>query len=154
MTTNNAPDWASLLALATEQDIPLSDEELDLWRRGLIDGSSRMWAVDYVHAVQRAVTGNDTTQLRAMLDAGIQPPAFLLSLIARAFDPTPNRPAKLTSHDDDVIRQYFDRATTHMGMTPVEAKRWLVESRRITRKTLDRSLARTAKHMGQKYPTV
>lgn len=145
MTTKNGPDWAALLALAAEQDKPLSDEELELWRRGLIDGNSRMWAVDYVHAVQRAITGNDTASLRAMLDASIAPPAFLLPLVAQAFDPTPNRPARLTVHDDEVIRDYFDRATTYKMMSEAEAKRWLAGSRGITIRTLARSLARTDK---------
>ncbi len=71
-------DWVALLARAEALDAPLSDEELALWKRGLLDGNARIWNVEYVHAVQRAVEGHDREQLDAMLAAEIPIPAFLL----------------------------------------------------------------------------
>lgn len=137
----NKTEWAALLARAEELDKPLNDEELSLWKRGLLDGNTRMWNVEYVHAVQRAVEGHDREQLDAMLKAEIPIPAFLLPLLIP--DSQGRRPAKFTALEDAINRQMFERAVGFMGMSAPEAKRWLSEVRGGHVKTIDRSLKRT-----------
>lgn len=136
-----ATDWQELLRRAEDLDRALTDEELSLWKRGIIDGNARMWNVQYVHAVQRAIEGHDRTELDAMLRAEIPIPLFLLPLIVR--EPRGRRPAAFTALQDVVIRQVFDRATRFLNMSDAEAKRWLADTKRVHKKTIERSLKRT-----------
>lgn len=137
----NKAEWTVLLAKAEELDKPLTDEELSLWKQGLIDGNARMWNVEYVHAVQRAVEGHNRDQLDAMLKAEIPIPAFLLPLLI------PNhkgqRPARFTVLEDKINREIFDRATSFMNMSTKNAKTWVAEVRGVDVKTISRSLKRT-----------
>lgn len=137
----NKTEWAALLARAEEADKPLTDEELTLWKRGLVDGNTRMWNVEYVHAVQRAIEGHDREQLEAMLRAEIPIPAFLLPFLVAA--PQGRRPAQFTALEDKINRDMFDRSVRFMNMSAVEAKRWLAGVRGIHLKTIERSLKRT-----------
>lgn len=142
-------DWGALLERAEELDAPLTDEELSLWKRGLLDGNTRQWNVEYVHAVQRAVEGHDREELDAMLRAEIPIPSFLLPFLA--MEPVGRRPAAFTALEDKIIREMFDRRRS-VSMTKADVKRWIAETRWVTSeggkkrpsiKTIERSLKRT-----------
>jgi hypothetical protein len=133
-------DWSDLLGRAEELDRPLSDEELSLWKRGILDGNSRMWNVQYVHAVQRAIEGHDRGELDAMLRAEIPIPAFLLPFIAS--EPQGRRPAAFTLLQDRINLRIFEHAVQFLQMSEAEAKRWLAEKRGVNKKTVERSLKR------------
>lgn len=141
--TLSGVDWAQMLELATELDRPLSEEELALWKRGLLDGNARMWNVDYVHATQSAIEKREPAQLMAMMNAGIPAPAFLLPAISRIAMPTGGRPIALTALEDRVIRSAFERMLA-LGFTESNAKRQLAERRGLSQKTIGRSLIRSA----------
>lgn len=133
--------WAELLALAEELDKPLTNEELSLWERGKLDGNARMWNVEYVHAVQRAIEGHDRELLDAMLRANIPIPDFLLRFLVP--NPQGRRPPQFTVLEDTINRQMFELAVRFMGMVPKDAKGWLAEVRECHVKTIERSLERT-----------
>ena len=76
------PDWDALMAQAREFDRPLNAEELSLWKRGVIDGNQRIYAVEYVDACHRAIEGLDPNDMVEMLRHEIPPPPFLLPVIA------------------------------------------------------------------------
>lgn len=139
---SKAIDWQELLQRAKALDAPLSDEELALWRRGIIDGNARMWNVDYVHAVQRAVEGHDRAQLDAMLMAAIPVPSFLLPFLAQKV--CGRRPLAFTAMEDQINADMYRRAVEHLGMSSAEAKRWLAGSRNCHVRTIERSLKRIA----------
>jgi len=133
-------DWVDLLARAEEADKPLTVEELELWKKGKIDGNQRIWNVQYVHAAQRAVDGNDPAELHAMMAAEIPAPSFLLPIIARANLPQGGRPRALTVLDDKIIRQAFDWMTNHLNMSSKDARKDLARRRNVKEKTIARSL--------------
>ncbi|EPZ6106361.1 hypothetical protein [Pseudomonas aeruginosa] len=137
----NKIEWAALLARAEKLDGPLTDEELSLWKRGLLDGNARMWNVDYVHAVQKAIEGHDREQLDAMLRAEIPIPAFLLPFLVPAHEG--RRPAQFTALEDKINREMFDRSVRFMKVSAAEAKRWIAGMRGAHVKTIERSLKRT-----------
>lgn len=138
-------DWPDLLAHAQEADKPLSDEELALWKRGKIDGNARMWNVQYVHAVQRALEGNDPAEMLAMMAAEIPVPAFLLPAISLMRGPLSHAPAKFTVVNDHVIRRAFDRMTgDFFGMRDKAARDRLASLLHVDEKTIARSLKKTA----------
>ncbi|EPJ9684772.1 hypothetical protein [Pseudomonas aeruginosa] len=134
-------EWAELLERAEKLDEPLTDEELSLWKRGLLDGNSRMWNVDYVHAVQRAIEGHDREELDAMLMAEIPIPTFLLPFLVPA--PQGRRPAQFTALEDKINREMFERSVRFLEMSPADAKRWISGVRGAHVKTIERSLKRT-----------
>lgn len=136
-------DWLDLLAQAESADTPLTDEELALWKRGLLDGNARMWNVQYVHAAQRAIEGNDSGELLAMMLAAIPAPTFLLPVIAQVGIPQAGRGSALTAVDDKFLREAFDRLTEHCSMSKADARRHLAKLRGVSDKTMARSLART-----------
>ncbi|WP_135499962.1 hypothetical protein [Pseudomonas citronellolis] len=137
----NKTEWTALLARAEKLDEPLTDEEFSLWKRGMLDGNARMWNVDYVHAVQRAIEGHDREQLDAMLGAEIPIPAFLLPFLIPISQG--RRPAQFTALEDKINREMFDRSVRFMEMSAAEAKRWIAEVRGAHVKTIERSLKRT-----------
>jgi hypothetical protein len=134
-------DWTDVLARAQALDAPLSAEELALWKRGLLEGSARMWNAEYVHAVQRAVEGHDREQLDAMLGAEIPIPAFLLPMLASS--PQGGRPPALTALQDQSLRRWFNHAVEAMNMSERDAKAWLAKIKRVGVRTISRSLKRT-----------
>lgn len=139
----NTTNWADLLQRAEILDRDLTEEELLLWKRGILDGNTRLWNVEYVHAVQRAVDGHNREQLDAMLMAEIPIPQFLLPFLAS--EPQGRRPPAFTAVEDKQIRRSFDRAVNFLGMSQVEAKQWLASLKRVNKKTIERSLKRTEK---------
>lgn len=135
-------DWPTLLAKAEELDKPLTPEELDLWKRRLIDGNARMWNVEYVHAAQRALEGRDREQLLAMMRAEIPIPAFLLPIVASLNEPRGGKPAQFTALDDQINLLWFEKLTRFFGRSAVEARRELAERHGVDDKTIKRSLKR------------
>lgn len=146
------PDWRSLLARAEALDAPMTDEELALWKRGLIDGNARMWNVEYVNAAQRAVEGRDPEQLHAMMRAEIPIPAFLLPIIASLSEPRGKRPAQFTAMDDQLNLQWVETLTRLLGKSEVEVRRELAQRRGVDDKTIKRSLKRAK--AGQNHPSI
>lgn len=138
------PDWPALLARAQELDAPLTAEELELWKRGIIDGNARMWNVQYVNAAQAAVEQRDIAQLVGMMKAEIPIPAFLLPVIASLWEPRGGRRRQLTALQDQTIRDAFEKATAHLRMSDADAKKWLAGIFGVDVVQIRRSLARTA----------
>lgn len=136
------PDWPALLARAQELDAPLTAEELELWKRGIIDGNARMWNVEYVHAAQRALEGRDREQLLAMMRAEIPIPAFLLPIVASLNEPHGGRPAQFTALEDRLNLQWFEKLTRFFGRSDTEALAELAQMRGVSKKTIERSLER------------
>ncbi len=145
-----APDWPALQAKAIEADRPFDDERLDLWRRGIIDGTANGWHVDLVHALQRAIEARDHAPLIAWLDAGMPVPGFLSPVLAEALrmlaqGTTHGRPRQLTAFDDAQIRWYFDKMTGGtMKRPPKQIRAELAERFGVSEATIARSLGRTA----------
>jgi len=154
MTRSSSPkaeprDWPALLARAREADRQLSPEELDLWRRGILDGTANGWHVDLVHALQRATEGRDHAPLIAWLDAGMPIPGFCAPLIADALRMLANgtahgRPRELSAADDSMIRWYFDKMTGGtLKRDAVRVRAELAERFEISEASIRRSLKRT-----------
>jgi hypothetical protein len=106
------PDWPRLLELAEAADQPLTPEELDLWKRGIIDGNARAWNVQYVHAASAALTQRRPAELLAMLRAEIPAPAFLLPVVAAVIEAQVDKPGgaspKLSPTTRKYIRDHYD----------------------------------------------
>lgn len=144
-------DWAALHALAVDADRQMSAEELELWRRGVIDGNARLWNVDYVHAAQSALEQRRPAQLLAMLGAEIPAPTFLLPIIADVIRSQkvgkPGPPPKLTQAAHEAIRSIYSILVEHRypGCAPEEARRlaieYLAHAKGVSEKTIVRSLA-------------
>lgn len=145
-----APNWQALQARAREADRQLTAEELDLWRRGILDGTASGWHVDLVRALQRAIEARDHAPLIAWLDAGMPVPGFLAPVLAEALrmlaqGTTHGRPRQLTAFDDTQIRWYFDRMTGGaMRRAPKQIRAELAERFGVSEATVARSLGRTA----------
>lgn len=143
-------DWSALLDQAREADRQLTPEELDLWRRGVLDGCANGWHVDMVHALQRALEARDTGELLAMLDAGIPVAAFLAAVLGdvmrtMAERTAAGRPASFTTAQDQNLRQMFVQLTGHDSrMSDRAAIEWLARAMCVSADTVRRSLKRTA----------
>ena len=124
-------DWAMLLASAAELDKPLTDEQLSLWKRGLIDGNAYSWNTEYVDAAQAAIEKHDPRKLYAMMRAQIPIPAFLLPLIADLSEPTGRRPAAFTAYEDQLIREQFDRMVALRLQNPIAARKKIAAQRGV-----------------------
>lgn len=120
-------DWPALLEKAREADRQLTAEELDLWRRGILDGTANGWHVDLVHALQRAIEGRDRFPLLLWLDAGMPIPGFLSPLLADALRPIDGAPTKLTALHDLTIREHYDRCVNFLDKKRGAVKRTKIE---------------------------
>ena len=144
------PDWEHLVRLAMEADRPLTDEEQALWQRGLVDGNSRMWNVDYVHAAQEALEQRRPERLTAMLEAEVPVPTFLLPVIAAVIRARmPGKEPRFTLVEHNQIRELFDRMVEHWypedGARNARSKAiaHLVQLTGASKKTIERSLKLT-----------
>lgn len=143
-------DWSGLLDQAHHADRQLSAEELDLWRRGVIDGTGNGWHVDLIHAAQRSIEGRDHSPLLAWLDAAMPVPGFAAPLIADALrtavqGTATGAPSLLTAHADRNIRNGFERLVlldTKRG-NKTRAKQMLAEWFDMSIDSIERSLKRT-----------
>ena len=147
-------DWKTMHALAVEADRPMTDEELSLWSRGILDGNARMWNVEYVHAVQAALEQRKPDQLFAMLNAAIPAPSFLLPVIAEVIKVQatgkPGRSPRFTQAAHESTRSIYSRLVkfNYPSATAEEAHRraveYLARAKNVSTKTIERSLERTA----------
>lgn len=145
-------NWEALRRQAVEFDSPLTTEEFDLWKRGIIDPVDRMWAVDYLHAIETAVKKRDDVTLLAMLRADIPFPAFLAPALADAFAARatgkgqPGRATALTAVESSNIKSMFDQLFSVHKLRSPEAKArrrvigWLADVKCVSVKTIERAL--------------
>lgn len=143
-----AHDWSALLERADHADRQLSPEELDLWKRGLIDGTANGWHVDMVHAAQRALEGREPADLLRMLDAGFPIPAWLTPVLAGIIrsahhGSVAGRPSAFTAHQDRMNREMLEHMTHRdMGMSEAQAIKWLAAVTGRSVDTIRRSIRR------------
>lgn len=143
-----AHDWPALLAKAEQADRQLSPEELELWQRGVIDGSASGWHVDIVHAAQQALEGREPADLLALLDAGFPLPAWLTPVLADIIrsahhGSVAGRPSAFTAHQDKMNREMLEHMTHRdMGMSEAQAIKWLASVTGRSVDTIRRSIRR------------
>jgi hypothetical protein len=136
------PNWAALLS-----DVRAEDEEArSLFPNGKWRDTSH--GVDYVDALQEALEAREFGRLMAMLDAGCPIPDCLLPMVAEVIRDirhgrSTGRPKKLTALADESIREGFDLAVKHAGLTREKACGWLASIMGVSTDTIERSLRRS-----------
>lgn len=141
-------DWSALLAEARANDRQLNAEELELWRRGVIDGEAHAWGPDYVDALQTALDKRNPVPLLTMLDAGLPLPRALVPVIgdvlrAATHGTVRGAPSKLTAANDASIRWYHDKMRKYHGLSVKAITLHLADLLGVDVSTIKRSLSRT-----------
>lgn len=137
--------WGELLEQARAADRPLTDEELQLWERGVVDGSANFYAEAYVLAMQEALEQRQPERLLGMLESALPLPPFLLPALAAVLRSEILRDihgqaSVLDAADEQAIREHYGRLITYHGMSGRQAKAELAKSLGVSYSTVERAL--------------